>query len=274
MQSRIQNTRRTHMSQHTIIGTTLVLALAMTAAAAAPANNDPIQPHVTDGSLAGYVLAWQDEFGGDKLDVQKWDYRTDSKMWSTQVPGNVSVGNGTLRIALKKEPAGGKDYTGGGVISKRAFKYGYYEARFKCPPGKGWHTSFWMMFHEAAGGTGTKQARQEIDVCEQDSIDPNSYGANLHTCSPQHKSFGPGRIKTPDLSADFHVWGCEFTPTEVRYFFDGKEVGKRDANVMQHGEQHIWLTSIASPLGGTKAVDDTKLPGTAQFDYVRFYEKK
>ena len=60
----------------------------------------------------------------------------------------------------------------------------------------------------------------------------------------------------------------------MRYFFDGKEVGKRDANVMQHGEQHIWLTSIASPLGGTKAVDDTKLPGTAQFDYVRFYEKK
>jgi hypothetical protein len=130
-----------------------------------------------------------------------------------------------------------------------------------------------MMFYDAAGSTGTKKARQEIDVCEQDSIHPTSYGANLHSWNP-HKAFGPGKIKTPDLSADFHVWGCEFTPKEVRYFFDGKEVGKRDASVMQHGEQHIWLTSIASNLGKTDKVDDTKLPADALFDYVRFFDNK
>jgi hypothetical protein len=103
MQSRIQNTRGTHTAQRTIIGTTLAVALAIVAAAAQPAGPGPIKPQVADGSLAGYVLTWQDEFDGDKLDVQKWDYRTDSKMWSTQLPANVSVGNGTLRLALKKE---------------------------------------------------------------------------------------------------------------------------------------------------------------------------
>jgi len=41
-----------------------------------------------------------------------------------------------------------------------------------------------------------------------------------------------------------------------------------------HEEQHIWLTSIASSLGKTKAVDDANLPAAAEFDYVRFYERK
>jgi beta-glucanase (GH16 family) len=46
---------------------------------------------------------------------------------------------------LKKEDRGKLHYTAGGVISKKTFKYGYYEARFRVPPGAGWHTSFWMM---------------------------------------------------------------------------------------------------------------------------------
>ena len=91
-------------------------------------------------------------------------------------------------------------------------------------------------------------------------------------------------MKTPDLSAGFHVFGCEFTPTTVKYFFDGDlvqtvdvtNVRKKDGTAADfpHGDQNIWLTSIASHLGGTKAVDDDKLPATAEFDYVRFFKSK
>jgi hypothetical protein len=35
----------------------------------------------------------------------------------------------------------------------------------------------------------------------------------------------------------------------------------------------VWLTSIATFLGGTKAVDETKLPATAEYDWVRVYKK-
>jgi hypothetical protein len=70
------------------------------------------------------------------------------------------------------------------------------------------------------------------------------------------------------------VWGCEFTPRTVRYFFDGKLVQTVDVSKFQHSEQNIWLTTIASNLGGTKAVDDAKLPAAAEYDYVRYYEKQ
>jgi beta-glucanase (GH16 family) len=74
----------------------------------------------------GFQLAWADEFNGGALDTSKWNYRTDSKHWSTQLPANVRVDNGSAVLLLKKEKSGDKEYTGAGVISKRAFRFGYY----------------------------------------------------------------------------------------------------------------------------------------------------
>ena len=224
---------------------------------------------------SGYRLIWSDEFDGGQLDMLKWDYRRDSRMWSTQLSQNVYVRNGHLILAVKKEDAGGKHYTGGGIISKQAFKYGYYESRFKVPPGAGWHTSFWMMLHNGQGGTGPTVSAQELDVCENDSVHQNSYGVNVHKWNPKpHVAMGGKSVKTPNLSGGFHVYGCEFTPENVKYFFDGKLVQTVDVSKFKHSEQNIWLTTIASNLGGTKAVDDTQLPAAAEYDYVRFYEKQ
>ena len=219
-----------------------------------------------------YRLNWHDEFDGRQLSDADWTYRIDSKHWSTQLPENVSVSDGLLHIALKHERAGGKQYSGGGVITKQEFRYGYYEARFKCPPGKGWHTSFWMMRHDGTGDTSPEAAMQELDVCETNSSDLKRYEANLHRWPKEvHKAFGPIPVNTPDLSADFHIWGCEFRPDRVTFYFDGKVVGSLEASSFPHGDQNIWLTVIASPLGNTDSVNDSKLPASADFDYVRFY---
>ncbi len=218
-----------------------------------------------------YKLSWSDEFNGTALDSDKWSYRTDSKMWSTQLPANVSVSDGKLAIAVQKEKAGNKEYTGGGIISKRAFEYGYYEARFKVPPGAGWHTSFWAMDYNEKNTS--PMGTQEIDICEQDSIKATKYSAGVIAWGDRGKDLGRQYIKTPDLAADFHVWGCEFTPTVVKFFFDGKLTHQVDATKFKQGPQRIWLTSIASGNGGAKTVDESKLPATAEFDYVRFFEK-
>ena len=230
-------------------------------------NPKPMSPVGT-----GYRLAWSDEFDGSKLDEKKWIYRVDTRFWSAQQAKNVSVANGCLRISLKKEKSGKSDYTAGGVISRQTFQYGYYEARFRCPPGAGWHTSFWMMRSNWKHTAAAADAVQEIDVCEQDSVNLKRYEVNLHRWKPEpHLGLGHKRVATPDLTADFHVWGCEFTPRKIDYYFDGKLVQSIDATALPHGPQNIWLTSIAAPLGGTKAVDDSRLPCVAEFDYVRYF---
>ena len=229
-----------------------------------------VRPNLRRDSLGDYALVWSDEFNAEKLDTTLWDYRTDTKFWSAGREANVTVSGGYLHIALKKEKAGKSEYTAGGVVSKRGFRYGFYEASIKIQSGKGWHTSFWLTAHksEVTGG------RQEIDVCENDSIDVKSYSVNLHQWKPIHRIFDTKKVKTSDLSSEFHVWGCEFTPQKVRYFFDGEQVGSMDAKEMVHDDQSIWITCFAAPLQKTMHVEDDKLPGEVLVDWVRFYEKK
>ncbi len=224
--------------------------------------------------LPGYTLAWSDEFDGTTLDAAKWTYRTDSKNLSTQKPENVVVKDGLLRLNLKKEEAGGKNYSGAGIISRPAFKYGYYEARIKMPAGDGWHNSFWLMKHDGSGTTDAQEATQGIDVAQNDSIDHRSYTIALNKYNPlPTETLGYQRLPSPDLAAEFHVFGCEFTPATAKFYLDGKLVQTVDVARIPPGEMNVWFSSIASHLGGTPQVDNSALPQEAQCDYIRIYTK-
>ena len=264
---------------------------AMTRGVGKSALAPPPRPSVPEG----YELTWSDEFDADSLDRSKWDFRTDTKHWSTQLPRNIAFSDSNLLITLNKiahdgtdlnttaavlsksfygyVPEGGEgQYTGGGVISKDAFGYGYFETRMRIMAGKGWHSSFWLMSHDGSGGTGTAAADLELDIVENDSIDPLSYGVTTHKWKGGHGSYGQKRVATLPLF-DYHVYGCEYTPAVVKYFFDGELVQTVDISSLPQGKVNIWLTSIGSSLGDIESVDDSRLPGHVDFDYVRFYRK-
>jgi beta-glucanase (GH16 family) len=230
------------------------------------------QTIITRPGIGDCELVFEDNFDSTALNINKWNYRTDSKHWSTQLPENVSMHDGYLYLNVEKKTVGTMNYTGAGVISKAGFRYGYYESRFKIPTGTGWHTSFWMMGFDGAGGSGTKNAYQEIDVCENDSKNQTGYSTNLHNWLGTHTYVGAKNVSTPNLSAEFHTWGCEFTPSVINFYFEGQLVRTVDASTQKHNDSNIWLTTIASYLGSTTAVDDTKLPSAAIFDYVRYYK--
>jgi len=69
-----------------------------------------------------------------------------------------------------------------------------------------------MMKHNGQGGKGPTASAQALDVCENDSVMLTNYGVNVHKWNPQpHVAMGHKAVPTPDLSADFHVFGSEFT---------------------------------------------------------------
>jgi len=79
-----------------------------------------------------------------------------------------------------------------------------------------------MMKHNGAGGTGPMASAQEIDVCENDSFTLTNNGVNVHRWNPQpHITQGLKNVPTPNLAATFHIFGCEFTPEKVKYYFEG-----------------------------------------------------
>ena len=245
------------------------LLLPMIAGGQTLASN-PITP---TAPVSDYTLAWNDEFDGGAIDAAKWAYRTDSKHLSTQKPANLSVKDGLLRLSLKKETAGNKNYTGAGIVSQPAFKYAYYEARAKMPPGAGWHTSFWLMKHDGSGTTDFQMAAQGIVVVQNESVDPASYAVKVDKYQEPSACYGFLRLPTPDLSADFHVFSCEFTPETVKFFRDGVLVETVDATKFAHSDQNVWVSSIASHMGNTPKVDDSALPQESLFDYVRVFTK-
>jgi beta-glucanase (GH16 family) len=221
----------------------------------------------------GYTLKWSDEFNGTSVDTSLWNYRTDVKALSAQRPQNVTEGGGIMSINLKKESYGGKSYTGGGLVSKQAFRYGYYEVKAKTNAGAGWHNSFWAMKGDGSTTFGTDRST-ELDGFEIGS-DANTKNANtIHRWNADGTD-SPISSGTYDMgfnaSAAYHVYGMEWTETNFKFYIDGilKSTLSYPSTSHNHDLINIWLTSIAymSP------VDDTLLPASLDFDYVRFYEK-
>ena len=228
----------------------------------------------------GYQLVFSDDFDGSAIDTKRWGFRLESKMLSTQQRENVSVKDGNLVIALRKESVQGKDYTGGGVISRKKFVYGYYEARFKTPPAEGWHTAFWSMRKNFPEQKSRLPALLELDFCEQDGGDPHYFSFGVINQSRYHQkknrqSWNAGRWvieDAPDTSADFHVWGCEFTPEMTRFYFDGRLTKEISSAGFPHDEMNVWFSVIASTLKGDRWVDESKLPNAVLCDYIRVYQ--
>lgn len=251
------------------------------AAIATPAEAAVTAATVTTPAGPGYTKVFGDEFDGTTVDTSKWNHRTDVKGLSAQRPGNVSVGGGAMTIHLRKEAYAGKAYTGGGLVSKQGFRYGYYETRARTSVGSGWHTSFWAMAGDGSN-TYTPDRRTEIDGFEMDSHLPRQMTHNVH----RWRSGEPGDVYASpivsgfrdvgfDTSAAYHVYGFDWSETAVRFYIDGQL--RHTANYSPGSGVHdyikVWLTSIAILMHGSPGVDESKLPGAVQFDYFRYYVK-
>jgi beta-glucanase (GH16 family) len=230
---------------------------------------------------AGYKLTWSDDFSGTQLDQSKWIYRTDVKASSSQRPQNVSLEGGNLVIHLRKESDRGKQYTGGGVITKQRFQYGYYEARAKMFGGAGWHQSVWSMAASDGSTTYPPIIRTEIDGMEFDSDIPWKGRMGLivwqgpahsvnHSCTA---GVGKGPLGA-DATTGFHTYGYDWSEKNLKFYFDGdlRCVLEYPPSEGEHDQLNFWLTGIGYEMHGVK-IDDSKLPGKMLVDFAAFYSK-
>lgn len=131
----------------------------------------------------------------------------------------------------------------------RKFRYGYFEIKCKLPVHPGAFPAFWL--HGASQEEEDKYY-EEIDIFEYSwslgdpnanwlhPVNPNPTQMGDHhiiTCGIYHNLLGEspnydhwdsyGRVYSgnkPDVGADFHVYGCEWMPDHVYWFFDGQLV--------------------------------------------------
>ncbi len=225
-----------------------------------------------DIPVKDYTLIYEDDFNG-ALDTKMWRFRTDEKGGGKNLAMNVTTSDGKLNINFEKQ---GSSYTGGGIISKELFGYGYYET--KCTlfaEGGGLHSSFWLMGGSANDGTTLPKQNTvfEIDGFEFDSHKPDTISFNLN--------YKIGRVyglindyKVKSLSGREAVAGFEWLPDRINWYLDGKlmHTVTADEQPLFYAQQAMWLTALANTtMSGS--INDAKLPAKTTFDYFRYYAK-
>ncbi len=219
---------------------------------------------------AGYIKIYSDEFDGIAVISNDWNYRTDSRFDAVNLANNVRVADGKLHFDFKHEPIGTTNYTSGGVISKRTFGYGYYEVcskTFGDTPGL--HTAFWMMGANGNGSTSpVYNTVLEIDGYEIESEAPTKSIGAVHYYLGTHVTAVGGTYTFPNTSTQYVTNAYEWTPTYIKWYVNGT-LFKTFSNPKYYAAQNMWLTA----LGGTGGTDNTKLPGSSNFEYFRYYAK-
>ncbi len=138
-----------------------------------------------------YTYVWGDEFDGDCLDPEKWE-------WSVEKTGMVSlneeeyiilndervlnVSDGKLRLiscVVEEKEDGSKQYASSASVhtaEKMSYLYGYCEIKAKVPFGKGLWPSFWACTEKSRSSKDRKYIT-EIDIFEvfgtDDGVVPN-----------------------------------------------------------------------------------------------------
>ncbi|MBL7831970.1 MAG: family 16 glycosylhydrolase [Saprospiraceae bacterium] len=142
---------------------------------------------------------------------------------------NVTVENGILRLTAKKETntinSKTHPYTSG-QIRTTDYKYGYFEIRAKLPSGNGFWPAFWFY-----SGCSTDKYR-EIDVFENCGCDcsviKSGYFFETYSGSISHNftdfSTEQSKYLVADVCHDFHIYGLEWTPSSLIFYFDGHPI--------------------------------------------------
>ncbi len=179
----------------------------------------------------GYKLVWEDHFEGTELNMDDWNYEYHEPGWVNNElqeyvdsAENIYVEDGKLVIkAVKTEENGQVSYTSGRVNTqnKHDFKYGRFEARIKVPSGQGFLPAFWMMpTNENLYGQWPKCG--EIDIMEVLGNATTVNHGTIHYGEPHASSQGSAALSLDDYSRKYHVFACEWEPSEIRWYVDGK----------------------------------------------------
>jgi beta-glucanase (GH16 family) len=245
---------------------------------------------------SGWQLAWSDEFKGDTIDENNWNFQVVeagrfNEEWQryTNNSKNAYIEDDCLVIkAIHESDTHGLDqYTSARLhtANKQSWKYGKIAARIKLPQGEGIWPAFWMLganIDENGGDTPWPQCG-EVDILElYGSNDDSVIEANLHYAneSGSHAQMGAAsfKLKEGKFADAFHIFELEWDANQISWFVDGEQFASTPISGNERTEFHnefFILLNIA--VGGTHAGRPdatTTFPQHMYIDWVRVYQKE
>lgn len=151
-------------------------------------------------------------------------------------------------------------------------KYGYFELRARIPNDGGLHSAWWMIGTEAKA-----DETAEIDIFEICGPDIKSNKSRVRVSV---HPWTDGGLKEQsldyypacDVSQDFHVYGFEWQPSGMKFYFDGQLVKETDQSPDYKMTTLLGIYENDSPLWSGTPDYDSEYPKRFEMDYFRVYK--
>lgn len=225
-----------------------------------------------------------DEFDWSSLDTNKWTvgmYWWQGRQPAWFSPTNVNVSDGKLHLTMRKEPVpaamqtrGYRDYTSAALHSKERSSYGYYEVKAR-PMNSGGSSSFWFQQEDRSIFRGWSTEIDVFELCGKSVEHDRRYYMTVHVFSTpeekRHWQVGSYWEAPRRFAEDFHVFGFEWNPQELRWFVDGVLV-RTVQNTHWHQPLFLIFDSETMP-EWFGMPNDADLPSTFSIEYVRAWKR-
>ncbi len=240
---------------------------------------------IANAQKAKRKLVWQENFNGNTLNQNFWNFETgdgcpnlcgwgnnENQIYTTN---NHQIKNGKLIIEARKE---GQIYTSTKITTKtkKEFLYGRIECRAKLPIGTGLWPAFWML------GANIDQIKWpkcgEIDILEYVGKTPHEIFTTVHSQSSFGNTINTKKTNFPKIEKGYHQYAIDWTPNKIAFLVDNKIVytyqpdQKTDDTWPFNKPFYIILDlAIGGNFGGPQ-IDQKALPQTFTIDYIKVYQ--
>ena len=236
----------------------------------------------TDLNLDGYELVFFDDFNGNSLDLDMWEYRkTGIRRGGINHPDQVRVEDGNLIFTAQfAQEEYGENWYSGMIRTKQEFVYGYYEIR--CIPNKSecFWSAFWLTHADcydhylSQGGI----YGAEIDIFESYKIHTlttkNYVTSSIHcngsdTDIENIDSLRVAKTYVSNLRSDYNTFGLLWTEDEYIFYINRKEVGRTSFGNGTSSVPECVIVSLEIPDEITLSLDTTT---EYIVNYVKIYQ--
>lgn len=148
------------------------------------------------------------------------------------LPSQVQVSGGALRLVAQRAPTQGQDPAGApreyqcrsGMVTtypSLRFQYGYLQVVARLPQGAGLWSALWL-------AAANLQWPPEMDLVENWGPPTNRATVHFHPAGGKQAS---AHLPGTAFSVGWHTFSLLWTPSELAWFADGREVMLTDQNV-------------------------------------------
>ncbi len=200
----------------------------------------PTTPRGPELDLTGYEVVFEDNFDGEALNTDVWEYRgSGSRRGGFNAASQVRVENGNMIIKGDYQTDGtyGEGWYTGMVKLKERYCKGYFEIRCICNPGEGFWSAFWIQADSpytasvSKGGVGGA----EIDIFEsmswEKTMSRNSVSQTIHCAGVDGVQEGfqsrmLGTFYGNNIYEEYNTYGLKWTDTEYIFYINGVETAR------------------------------------------------